>query len=147
MKTARLATLGPRLAVADLRTAHVPDKRAAPHYHTPEHRAWSRLVIDRAGGRCEDPDASTGLRCTKSEANGDRMFADRIVEFADNGAPFDPANGKCRCGKHHTLKTNTARGHPGAQGSRVETLAQRPLFPALEIGHVAARGFRPATAD
>jgi 5-methylcytosine-specific restriction enzyme A len=108
MKGPRVATLQPRVAIADLRTARVPDKTADPHYLTPEHRAWRKVVIDRAGARCEEID-SLGRRCEASEARGDRMFADHIVELQDKGSPFDPANGCCRCGRHHTLKTNAER--------------------------------------
>lgn len=104
----RVVTLAPRLATADLRTARPAEKTADPHYLTPEHRAWRAIVIGRAGGRCEEVDA-LGHRCEASEANGDRMFADHVVELKDGGAPFDPANGKCRCGRHHTLKTNVER--------------------------------------
>jgi 5-methylcytosine-specific restriction enzyme A len=108
MRRPRIATLRPRLAVADLRTARPPDKRTDPHYLTAEHRAWRKAVIDRAGGRCEEIDA-LGRRCEKSEANGDRMFADHVHELQDGGSRFDAANGKCRCGRHHTLKTNAER--------------------------------------
>jgi 5-methylcytosine-specific restriction protein A len=104
----RVATLQPRIAVADLRTARAPDKKADPHYLTSEHRAWRAMVIRRAGGRCQHIDA-LGQRCTASEASGQRMFADHIVELQDGGSPLDPANGMALCGHHHTLKTNAER--------------------------------------
>jgi hypothetical protein len=37
------------------------------------------------------------------------MFADHIKERQDGGDPFDPANGQCLCGAHHTLKTGRER--------------------------------------
>ena len=107
-RSPRVATLKPRLAVADLRTARVPDKTADPHYLSAEHRAWRALVIRNAGGRCEW--IAGGVRCARRESLGDRMFADHIVERADGGADLDPANGQCLCGRHHTIKTNAARG-------------------------------------
>jgi hypothetical protein len=108
VKRARVATLRPSIAVADLRTARAPDKRAEPHYLTAEHRAWRAAVISRAGGRCEAVD-DQGRRCWRSEANRHRMFADHIIELTDDGAPLDPTNGRCLCASHHTLKTNRER--------------------------------------
>jgi hypothetical protein len=108
LKRARVVTLRPSIAVVDLRTARAPDKRADPHYLTPEHRAWRAAVITRAGGRCEAVDEA-GRRCWRSEAKGHRMFADHIVELADGGAPLDLANGRCLCGSHHNSKTNRER--------------------------------------
>ena len=105
----RVATLGTRIAVADLRTARAPAKQADPHYSDPRHRAWREGVIARAGGRCEDLDERTGERCQASEASGQRMFADHVDELGDGGARFDPTNGRCLCGRHHTLKTNQER--------------------------------------
>lgn len=108
MRSPRVVTLTPRFAVADLRTARAPEKTTNPHYLTPEHRAWRAEVIKRARGQCQQVDA-LGNRCERSEAAGDRMFADHIVELADGGAALDPANGRCLCGRHHTLKTNRER--------------------------------------
>jgi 5-methylcytosine-specific restriction protein A len=114
----RIASLGPRIAVADLRTAHAPPKASDPYYQTAEHRTWRELVIRRAGGRCEAIRSSTGLRCEASEASGQRMFADHIDEIADGGARFDPANGQCLCGHHHTLKTNVERARRHAASGK-----------------------------
>lgn len=108
MRRPRVVTLVPRLAVANLLTAQAPAKTADPFYLTPEHRAWREVVINRAGARCEEID-SLGRRCERSEANGDRMYADHVIEIADDGPRFDPANGMCRCAHHHTLKTNRER--------------------------------------
>lgn len=76
------------------------------HYGTPEHRAWAAAVIARAGGRCEA--ITDGVRCHKAQPKF-RMFADHIKEIQDGGAKFDPANGRCLCGSHHTFKTAQER--------------------------------------
>lgn len=103
---ARLQTIGSRIEAIDTRRVRPPPKLADPHYLTPEHRAWSEQVIRRAGGRCEV--VVNGLRCRKARPRH-RMFADHIVERRDGGAPFDPANGQCLCGAHHSAKTAAAR--------------------------------------
>jgi len=92
--------LRPRLTCPDLSIARVPANEVNPFYSTPEYRAWRELVIGRALGRCQWP------RCGRKER---RMFADHIVELRDKGAPLDPTNGQCLCGKHHTIKTLRAR--------------------------------------
>jgi hypothetical protein len=103
-RTARLATLGPQLAVLDLRTARAPDdgpKKALPFYSSPEYRAWRGVVIKRAGGICEWPG------CGRSEP---RMFAHHKVAVQDDRSlALDPANGKCLCGSHHTLAENALK--------------------------------------
>jgi 5-methylcytosine-specific restriction enzyme A len=71
-------------------------------YKSPEFIEWRRLVIARAGSRCEARDG--GKRCGKA-APYHRMFADHVREIQDGGLPFDPANGQCLCGSHHTVKT------------------------------------------
>lgn len=117
MRRPRIATLGSRIAIADLRTARAPSKASDPHYQTAAHRAWRELVIGRANGRCEY--IADGMGCNRAEP---RMFADHIVELEDGGSPFDPFNGQCLCGKHHTIKTNTARARrhaPAAPGQGV----------------------------
>jgi nitrite reductase/ring-hydroxylating ferredoxin subunit len=76
------------------------EKRADPIYSTPEFKQWRTVVIRRAGNICQWPG------CTRSER---RMFADHIVEVKDGGALFDPANGQCLCGSHHSLKTVAER--------------------------------------
>jgi 5-methylcytosine-specific restriction enzyme A len=111
----RIATLAPSITIADIRTARPAPKRADPHYQDPKHIAWRATVIQLAGGRCEDIDERTGQRCEASEATGHRMFADHVHELRDGGAPFDPLNGMCRCGRHHTLKTNAERARRHAE--------------------------------
>jgi 5-methylcytosine-specific restriction protein A len=81
------------------------------HYQTPEHRAWRRAVLKRAGHRCEAI-ALDGQRCT-SAAPAHRLFADHVVEIADGGDPLDTFNGECLCSSHHLSKT--ARERRGRQ--------------------------------
>lgn len=100
-----MRTLASRLMPAELRRVKPPEKTADPHYFSPEHRAWREQVVARAGGRCEWR-LEGALRCGRAER---RMFADHIVELKDGGAPFDPANGQCLCGRHHSLKTARVR--------------------------------------
>jgi 5-methylcytosine-specific restriction protein A len=87
-------------------TIKTEPKRVDAHYLTDEHKAWRDQVLRNAGYRCEHID--DGLRCVKA-APANRMFADHIKERRDGGAPFDPANGQCLCGAHHTKKTMAAR--------------------------------------
>ncbi len=94
------------LAAARGGGARVPPKVALPWYLTPEHKAWSRAVIARAGGRCE----------TQGCGRGGRMFADHIVEIRDGGAKLDLGNGRALCGSCHGLKTSAARAARMARG-------------------------------
>ena len=87
-----------RLPLAPIRSA--PVKIADPFYASSAYRAWRRIVIDRAGGRCEAPGCGRVDR---------RMFADHIVERRDGGADLDMANGQCLCGACHTRKTAAER--------------------------------------
>jgi len=81
-------------------------KRADPIYRAQQYDVWRKVVIARAHARCQA--IVDGRRCRKA-APEHRMFADHIVELQDGGAPFDPANGQCLCGSHHTVKTMMAR--------------------------------------
>lgn len=94
------------LSTINTRRVKVPEKKADSIYHTPEFKRWRAGVIARAGGRCEH--VTDGVRCTKA-APLNRMFADHIQELRDGGAPFDPMNGQCLCGAHHSAKTAEAR--------------------------------------
>ena len=94
----RLPTLSPTLRTVSTATAAPAPKVKAAHYYTPEHRAWSRAVIDRAGHACQ--------HCGRT---GTRLFADHIVELQDGGAPTDLANGQALCGACHSRKTARAR--------------------------------------
>ncbi len=102
-----LKTLRPSFRLFDARAVKPEPKAVDPFYLSPQYRAWREQVIAHAGGRCEatKPD---GSRCAKA-APQHRMFADHITEVTDGGARFDPANGRCLCGSHHTLKTARAR--------------------------------------
>ena len=102
----KLATFQSALGRFDSRRVLPPPKVAASIYSTPEYKAWQEIVIERAGGRCEAID--NGKRCWKRRP-GARMFADHKEELRDGGAPFDPDNGQCLCGSHHTAKTAAAR--------------------------------------
>lgn len=107
-----LKTLRPLISArADGRALKPEPKRTDPFYVSPEYRVWREAVVAKAGRRCEATDERTGQRCLKSEANGNRMFADHIRERSDGGDPLDPANGRCLCGSHHTFKTARARAH------------------------------------
>ena len=96
----RIVTIQPRIAIVDTRAAKLPAKEVSPIYVTTEYRHWRDAVIRRAGGACQWPG------CGRSEG---RMFADHIKELRDGGDPFDPANGQCLCGAHHTHKTAVER--------------------------------------
>ncbi|HEX4302847.1 MAG TPA: HNH endonuclease signature motif containing protein [Rhizomicrobium sp.] len=108
---AKLRMLGARIATIDTRAVKPPPKTVDPFYLMPEHVAWAAAVIAKAGMRCEW--VENGRRCTKS-APEHRMFADHMKERRDGGAPFDPANGQCLCGSHHSLKTARERARRAA---------------------------------
>lgn len=95
---ARIPTLRPGLRPVSTAAAKPAPKVKDQHYYTPEHRAWSRGVIARAGHACQG--------CGRT---GVRLFADHITELQDGGAPFDLANGQALCGACHTRKTAAAR--------------------------------------
>jgi hypothetical protein len=101
-----LRTLKPLVRAFDARPIKPEGKRVDRFYLTPEYRAWREKVIARAGRRCEAVD--DGQRCTKAEPRH-RMFADHVIEVKDGGAPYEPANGRCLCGSHHTFKTTQTR--------------------------------------
>lgn len=94
----RLTALRPALTRVSTAAAAPQPKVKAAHYYTPEHRAWSRAVIARAGHACQ--------ACQRT---GTRLFADHIVELQDGGAPTDLANGQALCGACHSTKTARAR--------------------------------------
>ena len=102
----KLATTRPNLAAFDGRRVKAPAKTAATIYQSPEFRAWRETVITRAAGQCEA--VNNGARCRKAQPRH-RMFADHKIELTDGGAPFDPDNGQCLCGAHHSAKTFAAR--------------------------------------
>lgn len=98
-----LKGLPSRVAKFDARRVKPRPKQADPELLTSQHRAWRKLVIDRAGGRCEW--IENGTRC-----NSDRnVVADHVIERADGGAPYDLANGQCLCTRHNTIKGILAR--------------------------------------
>ena len=92
---ARLRALPPRLGKAPSRWPKV-QKQPDPHYNTPEHRAWSTAVKERAGWRCED-----------CGATGVKLYADHVVELKDGGDPF--GQGHALCASCHGRKTADER--------------------------------------
>ena len=80
------------------RTVQLPPKQRAQIYGTPEHVAWSRAVVVRAGRQCQQCGTTHG-----------RMHADHIKEVKDGGALLDMANGQCLCHACHTVKTMIER--------------------------------------
>jgi len=101
-----LKMLRPALTRFDDRRVKAAPKVANTIFETPEYKVWRDKVIRRAGGRCEAID--DGRRCYKALPTH-RMFADHRIERRDGGALFDPDNGQCLCGSHHTAKTAAAR--------------------------------------
>ena len=112
---ARIKMLGPLVPRSDGRTIRVEPKRADPIYLSEEHKRWREQVLLNAGFRCQW--IENGSRCIKA-APQHRLFADHIKELNDGGAPFDPANGQCLCGAHHTRKTAQARANRFGLGPR-----------------------------
>lgn len=107
---AKIKMLKPLVPRGDGRTV-IPPTRVSqgtsdPVYNDERYKVWRKAVVANAGARCEAID--NGFRCTK-RAPESRLFADHIVELRDGGLPFDPANGQCLCGRHHSLKTAKAR--------------------------------------
>ncbi|MGY8684565.1 HNH endonuclease signature motif containing protein [Bradyrhizobium sp. UFLA05-153] len=102
----RLGLIGSRVPLVSQRLPKAP-KIADEELLTPEHRAWRKAVLDRAGWQCEWID--DGSRCSKSASNGDVMYADHRVERADGGANYDIDNGRCLCAVHHGRKTRDER--------------------------------------
>jgi 5-methylcytosine-specific restriction enzyme A len=103
---ARISMLGPMVPKSDGRTVRVEPKRADPFYQSEGHRQFRERVLRNAGFRCEW--IENGQRCTKAMPEH-RLFADHKRERRDGGDPFDPSNGKCLCGAHHTRKTAMER--------------------------------------
>ena len=112
---ARIKMLGTLVPKSDGRTIPVESKRANPIYHSEEHKRWREQVLVNADFRCQWIENAN--RCNKA-APQHRLFADHIKELRDGGAPFDPANGQCLCGAHHTRKTVQARADRFGAGRR-----------------------------
>jgi 5-methylcytosine-specific restriction enzyme A len=102
----RIPMLGFLVPKGDGRTVSPGPKRADPFYHSDGHKHFRDAVLQGAGYRCEW--IEDGKRCNKS-APRHRMFADHKVERRDGGDPYDPDNGECLCGSHHTIKTRRER--------------------------------------
>lgn len=96
---AKLTMLRPMVPTLDTAIAAPPPKTAAPIYGTPEHKAWRKAVIARAGGKCQGPGPHKGWM----------LYADHVVEIKDGGDPLDVANGQALCAACHTRKTASER--------------------------------------
>jgi 5-methylcytosine-specific restriction protein A len=113
----KISTLKPLVPRGDGRTvipAPSPSQGTIdPVYNDERYKVWRKAVVANARFRCEAID--NGFRCVKS-APASRLFADHIIELRDDGSPFDPANGQCLCGRHHSLKTAAARARRAGVG-------------------------------
>lgn len=81
-------------------------KQADAELLTQAHRRWAEAVKRRAGYRCEGCGAE-GREI--AGASGVPLYADHIKERKDDGARYDPANGRCLCGRCHGRKTAEER--------------------------------------
>jgi 5-methylcytosine-specific restriction enzyme A len=102
----RIPVLSSLVPKGDGRTVKPEPKSADPFYHSEGHGQFRDAVLQHAGYRCEW--IEDGQRCTKA-APRHRLFADHKVERQDGGNPYDPNNGMCLCGSHHTIKTQRER--------------------------------------
>src|ERR1700733_13246308 len=104
----RIRTLDPLVPKSDGRTIRPPPSEGTidPIYQSEQYKRWRAQVLRNAGYRCQA--IENGSRCTKASPHH-RMFADHIKELRDGGPAFDPANGQCQCGAHHTRKTVQSR--------------------------------------
>lgn len=98
--------LGNKIRTMDTRSVRPRPKKVDQDLRDPMHLIWRAQVLTRAGYRCEAVNED-GKRC--SVAAPDTLFADHIMERFDGGALFDPDNGQCLCGSHHSKKTIAAR--------------------------------------
>ena len=103
---ARIKVPAPLVPKGDGRTVKPEPKQADPFYHSAGHEAFRYAVLSRAGCRCEWVEG--GKRCERA-APQHRLFADHVKERRDGGDPYDPNNGMCLCGSHHTIKTARER--------------------------------------
>jgi 5-methylcytosine-specific restriction protein A len=112
---AKISTLKPLVPRGDGRTVRPTPSQGTidPVYNDERYKVWRKAVVANAGHRCEAIDS--GFRCVKS-APASRMFADHVTELRDGGSPFDPANGQCLCGRHHSIKTAAARARRALVG-------------------------------
>jgi 5-methylcytosine-specific restriction protein A len=104
--------LRPLVRAFDGRVVKQEPKRADAELLTAEAKRFRYVVRSRAGWRCQW--VEDGQRCKRSSATGDLMIADHIIERADGGALYDPANGCCLCTAHNTLKGVRARAKRAA---------------------------------
>ncbi len=109
-----------RVPTTDTRSVKPPPKVKDPWLYTPEHKAWSKAVIARSGGMCQDPEHDP-----KRPRSGIRLFADHLIERRDDdsrAALLGP--GLCRCGSCHTRVTLQRRAvRMGARFSEAPKVA------------------------
>src|SRR5690554_8195633 len=75
-----------------------------PRYKTVRWRKLRKVVLDRAGWRCEW--VEDGVRCGRDLREPGQGHADHIEEVRDNPARFwDLDNLRALCKKHHMGKT------------------------------------------
>ena len=90
-----------RVPTTDTRSVKPPPKVKDAYYYTPEHKAWSKAVIARSGGMCQDPEHDQ-----RRPREGIRLFADHIEELRDSmERSTDLTNGWALCGACHTRRT------------------------------------------
>jgi 5-methylcytosine-specific restriction endonuclease McrA len=100
----RLGSIKPKLKAAEFRTVIPRAKQVDSELRTSAHERWRKLVLDRAGWRCQAPGCGR-----QGGRGGVRLFADHIVERKDGGAPLDPENGMALCASCHGFKTARER--------------------------------------
>lgn len=100
---AQLTNLRPRLKTVSTVTAKPATKTTDPYYHTPQHRRWRYVVMQRAGWACQGCGAQSTPQARVT------LYADHIAELSDGGAPLDPANGQALCGGCHQQKSADQR--------------------------------------
>jgi len=108
MRRARIPTLPPRVPTLDTRKVKPPEKTVDQHYQSREHQDWALKIKNRAGWRCEHVEA--GVRCERSRARGDRIYADHILEIKDRpDLALSLDNGAAKCAEHNVRKGIQAR--------------------------------------
>jgi 5-methylcytosine-specific restriction endonuclease McrA len=100
--------LGPRVRVADLRTAKPPAKTVDDFYLSAEWSAFRARMLRERGGRCQHKD------CQDPDASGVRILH-HIHERRDGGADLDPANVAFLCSPCHGRVTAAAAARAAAR--------------------------------
>lgn len=93
------------------RLASVHNVRANARYSNQQHRMFRKIVLDRAGHRCQAID--NGKRCRVTE----RLQAHHLVRLQTQ-TNYDPNKGVALCPKHHAIAEKQARREQGADRKR-----------------------------